>query len=128
MVRCSPPTPAEFARALSGWEGQFVEFKESVSDSLARELVAFANAGGGRIYVGVSDDKQVKGVSLASRPLPRTVRGKWGGKSRRSAQPDLAPAAQDLRGGAHLKVPERHLKISCKSGPFGVYPIERRCS
>jgi hypothetical protein len=44
--------------ALSGWENQFVEFKEAVSDSLARELVAFANASGGRIYV-VAPEKVV---------------------------------------------------------------------
>jgi ATP-dependent DNA helicase RecG len=64
-----PPTAAEFALALSAGEGQFVEFKESVSDSLARELVAFANSGGGRIYVGVADDKKVKGIPISNRLL-----------------------------------------------------------
>lgn len=64
-----PPTAAEFALALSAGEGQFVEFKESVSDSLAREFVAFANAGGGRIYVGVADDKKVKGITVTNRIL-----------------------------------------------------------
>lgn len=64
-----PPTAPEFALALSAWEGQFIEFKESVSDSLARELVAFANSEGGRIYIGVADDKAIKGVTINNRLL-----------------------------------------------------------
>jgi ATP-dependent DNA helicase RecG len=67
--KASPPTKAEFALAISAWEGQFLEFKESFSDSLARELVAFANAEGGRVYVGVSDDKSVKGAAISNRML-----------------------------------------------------------
>jgi ATP-dependent DNA helicase RecG len=37
---------------LDEGEGYLIEFKESVSDSLAREVVAFANSSGGRIFVG----------------------------------------------------------------------------
>lgn len=44
-------------------EGYNLEFKESVSSSLAREICAFANANGGKIVVGVSNDKKIKGVS-----------------------------------------------------------------
>ncbi|MBI4678133.1 MAG: putative DNA binding domain-containing protein [Elusimicrobia bacterium] len=67
------PAASEFALALSAWEGQFVEFKESVSDSLAREFVAFANSAGGRIFVGVADDKQIKGVAVTNRLLSQVV-------------------------------------------------------
>ncbi|MBI4676998.1 MAG: ATP-binding protein [Elusimicrobia bacterium] len=63
----------EFALALSAWEGQFVEFKESVSDSLAREFVAFANSTGGRIFVGVADDKQIKSIAVTNRLLSQVV-------------------------------------------------------
>ncbi|MFA5140669.1 MAG: ATP-binding protein [Elusimicrobiota bacterium] len=66
-----PPSASEFALVLSAWEGQFVEFKESVSDSLARELVAFANSGGGRVFVGVTDAKIIKGTSIDNRLLSR---------------------------------------------------------
>ncbi|MGH8067385.1 MAG: AlbA family DNA-binding domain-containing protein [Candidatus Entotheonellia bacterium] len=66
------PTAAEFAVALSAWEGQFVEFKESVAGSLARELVAFANAAGGRIYIGVADNKKVRGIAVNNRLLSQT--------------------------------------------------------
>ncbi len=39
-----------------------MEFKESVTNSLTKELVAFANAGGGKIFIGVKDNDDVKGV------------------------------------------------------------------
>jgi ATP-dependent DNA helicase RecG len=43
-------------------EGTTLEYKESVSTSFARELVALANTVGGRILVGVRDDGSVAGV------------------------------------------------------------------
>jgi ATP-dependent DNA helicase RecG len=39
-----------------------LEYKESLSSSFAREIVALANTAGGRILVGVADDGTVKGV------------------------------------------------------------------
>jgi ATP-dependent DNA helicase RecG len=43
-------------------------FKQTVFD-LVREMVGFANAEGGRIYVGVADDKEIKGISINNRLL-----------------------------------------------------------
>ena len=43
-------------------EGSMLEYKESLSSSLARELVAFANSAGGKILVGVRNDGTVVGV------------------------------------------------------------------
>ena len=40
---------------LTHGEGQFVEFKEALDKGLSKELVAFANASGGRLYLGVTD-------------------------------------------------------------------------
>lgn len=45
---------------LSHPEGQFVELKRSVSSSVDREIVAFANSGGGHIIVGVDSDMLLK--------------------------------------------------------------------
>jgi predicted HTH transcriptional regulator len=36
-------------------EGQEVEFKRNLNSDLSKELVAFANAGGGRIFIGIDD-------------------------------------------------------------------------
>lgn len=43
-------------------EGTTLEFKERLSSSFARELVALANAIGGRILLGVRDDGTVIGI------------------------------------------------------------------
>jgi len=43
-------------------EGFMLEYKESFSPSLARDLTAFANSSGGKILLGVSDDGKVVGV------------------------------------------------------------------
>ena len=52
---------------LKEGEGYLVEFKESVSDSLSREMVAFANSSGGRIFIGISDDKRLVGIQNINR-------------------------------------------------------------
>lgn len=43
-------------------EGSMLEYKEALSSSFARELVAFANSTGGKILLGVRDDGSVVGV------------------------------------------------------------------
>ena len=53
-------TPDELTLILSEGEGYRSEFKERLSD-LDREMVAFANASGGFIYLGISDDRRVLG-------------------------------------------------------------------
>jgi ATP-dependent DNA helicase RecG len=60
---------SELTLALTAGEGQYVEFKEQVSDGLAREMVAFANASGGSIYVGVADNRRIMGLKVTNRLL-----------------------------------------------------------
>ncbi len=48
---------------LEEGEGYFTEFKESVS-KLDKEIVAFANSSGGRIFLGISDSSAIKGFKL----------------------------------------------------------------
>lgn len=36
-------------------EGQFIEFKQAIDKNFPKEIVAFANASGGTIYLGISD-------------------------------------------------------------------------
>jgi ATP-dependent DNA helicase RecG len=47
---------------LQEGEGSMLEYKEALSSSFARELVAFANSTGGKILLGVCDDGAVIGV------------------------------------------------------------------
>ena len=50
---------------IAGGEDSFTQFKENLQDArrLAEELVAFSNAEGGQLIIGVSDDHQIKGLS-----------------------------------------------------------------
>lgn len=54
----------ELDLVLQEGEGQFIEFKESFDKSLAKEIVAFANASGGKIFLGINDKGKVKGVNV----------------------------------------------------------------
>lgn len=45
-------------------EGFHLEFKESVNSSISKEIVAFANAKGGMILIGVGDDGKIKNKAL----------------------------------------------------------------
>ena len=51
-------------------EGQKTEFKERFS-RLDRELVAFANASGGNVFLGIADDGQVPGIELSNEVTSR---------------------------------------------------------
>ena len=46
-------------------ENQYIEFKSEkvTAKTLAEEIVAFANAEGGEIWIGVEDDLQITGIS-----------------------------------------------------------------
>lgn len=116
-MKASPPSPAEFALALSAWEGQFVEFKEAVSDSLAREFAAFANSSGGRVYVGVTDEKKVRGVAVSNRLLSQVQ------DLARHCDPPvpirLASFQHDGKDLLMIEVPEgRHKPYGCSAGYF----------
>lgn len=57
--------PEEISRILSSGEDSRHQFKENIlnADALAAELIAFSNAAGGQILVGVRDDGTVCGLS-----------------------------------------------------------------
>ena len=55
-------TSADLERLIQEGEGTTLEFKESLSASFAREVVALANTLGGKILLGVRDDGSVAGI------------------------------------------------------------------
>jgi ATP-dependent DNA helicase RecG len=56
----------ELLEIINIGEGYSSEFKENIDKSLGKEICAFANASGGKIFLGVSDDKKIKGFSLTN--------------------------------------------------------------
>ena len=47
-------------------EGQFIEFKEKVDKSLSKGIVAFANAQGGRVFIGINDKGIIKIANITN--------------------------------------------------------------
>ena len=60
-------TKGEIELILQEGEGYKIEFKESFYANLDKELVAFANASGGRIFLGVTDAGTRKGVDITNK-------------------------------------------------------------
>ncbi len=50
---------------LEEGEGYKIEFKGKLS-GLDKEIVAFANSSGGKIYIGISDDLKIKGIKITN--------------------------------------------------------------
>lgn len=57
----------ELRDLVSKGEGQYVEFKLKATfpEKIVREMVGFANSGGGQILVGVDDDGRLAGLKFA---------------------------------------------------------------
>ena len=52
---------------LKKGENLQTEFKEKVDSNLDKELVAFANSSGGKIYIGITDEGKIKGIKITNR-------------------------------------------------------------
>lgn len=59
-------TELELQALISQGEGFHLEFKESINTGLSKEIVAFANAKGGTILIGVDDDGNIKKKGLSN--------------------------------------------------------------
>ena len=64
-------TDEELAFILEEGEGYTLEFKQNINEDLPKELVAFANASGGRILIGVNDRNKITGADLSNRALSK---------------------------------------------------------
>ena len=58
---------AQFSQILQEGESALIEFKESLSDSLVKAIVAFSNTAGGKIFIGVNDNNTVIGYHLTNK-------------------------------------------------------------
>ena len=57
----------DFELILKTGESYFVEFKEGVDKGLVKEIVAFSNSKGGRIFIGVTDSGEIKGIKVTNK-------------------------------------------------------------
>ena len=72
-------------------ESKTVEFKTAFNQDTIVSLVAFANAEGGSVYVGVHDDGKVVGVSLAGESETA-----WVNEIKNKTAPAIVPEADRL--------------------------------
>jgi len=56
----------ELALILKEGEGYFIEFKQNLS-GIEKDLVAFANSLGGRVFLGVTDESEIKGLEITKK-------------------------------------------------------------
>jgi len=60
-------TQKELEFYISQGEGYNVEFKESHSSTIGKEMCAFANASGGKIFIGVTDSGIKKEIKVTNK-------------------------------------------------------------
>ena len=56
-------------KLITNGESQTVEFKTSFQKEVIESVVAFANAKGGRIFIGIQDDAKIVGVEVQQESL-----------------------------------------------------------
>lgn len=90
-------------------ESETVEFKESFNDAVIETLAAFANASGGTVFVGVSDNGMVRGVSISRKTIPQ-----WLNEIKTKTDAAIVPVVEIENAGgksvACFKVPEYPVK------------------
>lgn len=87
-------TPSELDALVAGDESETVEFKASVArrNDIVESLVAMANRSGGCVLIGVSDDKQIVGVTLGK----GTLEG-LSNDIKRDTEPAIIPSIEVVR-------------------------------
>ncbi|MEE9421734.1 MAG: RNA-binding domain-containing protein, partial [Gammaproteobacteria bacterium] len=66
-------TDEELSLILEEGEGYTLEFKTNINSDLPKELVAFANASGGRIFIGINDANKIMGSDLSNKTCSNIV-------------------------------------------------------
>jgi ATP-dependent DNA helicase RecG len=51
---------------IQAGESYQVEFKRNVNSDISKEIVAFANSSGGRLFIGIEDDGKIQGIVVTN--------------------------------------------------------------
>lgn len=84
-------TSPDIINLITFGESQLVEFKSSFDRETIETLVAFANAGGGTVLIGVADNGSVKGVTVGKETL-----NEWLGQVKSSTSPSIIPDLESI--------------------------------
>lgn len=97
---------------LKEGEGYNLEFKESNSSDLAKEICAFANATGGKILVGVNDKGEIRGIDITNRLRSQII------DTARNFDPKLEISLEEVGTILVINVPEGKNKPYSVNGKF----------
>ena len=103
----------EFNFMLNEGEGLSIEFKESFNSAISKEIVAFANSSGGRIFLGVDDKGKINGIKITNK-LKSQIES-----IARNCDPSIKIGLEDIEGQRVLviKIDEgKNKPYSCKEG------------
>ncbi|MEQ6122364.1 RNA-binding domain-containing protein [Reichenbachiella sp. MALMAid0571] len=73
-------------------EGESLEFKSSFNRSVIETLVGFANTRGGKIVIGVSDKKEIIGISVGEESVQ-----KWINEIKQHTKPSVIPDVEVIQ-------------------------------
>lgn len=94
-------------------EGQFIEFKESFDKNFQKEIVAFANASGGVIYLGITDTGKQKGIDISNRLKSQIQDMAY------NCDPSIVINLVEMENVLAIQIPEgKNKPYSCSSGFF----------
>ncbi|MCD6146025.1 MAG: putative DNA binding domain-containing protein [Methanosarcinales archaeon] len=111
------PDSDEIKSLISQGEGYNLEFKESFSNSIAREICAFANASGGKLLLGVSDEGEIRGITTSNAMISRIY------DIARNSDPPLRIDVSRAEDVLVIDVPEGADKPYSVNGKFYVFPF-----
>ena len=94
---------SELLEIISRGEDSRHQFKTNIknAESLAGELVAFSNSGGGRIFIGVNDDGEPEGLRQED---IRRVNQLISNTSSQNARPEIRPKSENIKIGDKLVI------------------------
>ena len=101
-------------------EGFNLEFKESYNSNIAKEICAMANANGGKVLIGVTDDGKIKTVSLSNK-MKSEIQDLV-----RKFDPSFTVEISEFNGVVIIDVPEGKKKPYSTGGKF--YMRQGACS
>ncbi len=93
-------------------EGASIEFKQSFSPDLGKELCAFANSSGGKILLGITDNGEILGVDDSNRLKSRIQ------DTARSADPSITIDIEQIESVICIVVPPQKRKPYSFRGKF----------
>jgi len=84
-------TTNQLLHIIEQGESETLEFKTSFNRAVIETIIAFSNANGGNIVLGVNDDKEIVGISISNESIQ-----KWINEVKQNTEPAVFPTFQTI--------------------------------